>query len=151
MGQTWPLRYSTCALRIKIHLLVVSIKTLNWVQQKEKENTRMSMSEILPRECICKIISLTSPKDACRSCAVSRWLRELADSDEVWEGFLPSDCRHLISKSASPNLSSLPAKQLFCHLSHHPILLSDQNMVTQRNFSISFTTNLYIIIIIIIN
>ncbi|KAK4285565.1 hypothetical protein QN277_002249 [Acacia crassicarpa] len=88
----------------------------------------MGMMEILPRECICKIISFTTPKDACRSSAVSSAFKECVDSDETWEAFLPSDCRDLISRSSSPNLISLPTKQLYLHLADHPLLLADKTM-----------------------
>ncbi|KAK4285566.1 hypothetical protein QN277_002250 [Acacia crassicarpa] len=89
----------------------------------------MAITEILPRECVCKIISFTTPKDACRSSAVSSAFKECADSDETWEAFLPSDCRDLISRSSSPNLISLPTKQLYLHLSDHPLLLADKTMI----------------------
>lgn len=70
-----------------------------------------------------------SPKDACRSSAVCSALKDSADSDEAWEGFLPSDWQHLVAQSSSPNLNSLPKKQLYLHLCDHPLLLADNTLV----------------------
>ncbi|PON63761.1 F-box domain containing protein [Parasponia andersonii] len=44
-------------------------------------------------------MSLTSPRDACRSSVVSPLFRSVADSVAVWEKFLPPDYRKVISKS----------------------------------------------------
>ncbi|KAJ4957167.1 hypothetical protein NE237_013950 [Protea cynaroides] len=46
---------------------------------------------VLPEGCISNILSLTSPSDACRSSVVSSVFRSAADSNSVWERFLPSD------------------------------------------------------------
>ncbi|OMO88402.1 hypothetical protein COLO4_20279 [Corchorus olitorius] len=47
----------------------------------------MDFTKVLPEECLCMIISLTSPRDACRSALVCPALRSAADSDTVWERF----------------------------------------------------------------
>ncbi|KAI9116354.1 hypothetical protein K1719_012521 [Acacia pycnantha] len=88
----------------------------------------MEITAILPRECICKIISVTTPKDACRLSAVSSAFKESADSDDTWQAFLPSDWQDLIARSCSPELISLPKKQLYLHLSDHPLLLANRTM-----------------------
>ncbi|KAK4285580.1 hypothetical protein QN277_002260 [Acacia crassicarpa] len=95
---------------------------------KEPAQKKMEITAILPSECICKIISGTTPKDACRSSAVSSVFKRSADSDDTWQAFLPSDWQDLIAQSPSPDLISLPKKQLYLHLSDHPLLLSDKNM-----------------------
>ncbi|XP_010241135.1 PREDICTED: putative F-box protein PP2-B12 isoform X1 [Nelumbo nucifera] len=80
----------------------------------------------LPEGCISDIISLTSPRDACRSSAVSLVFRSVAESDVVWERFLPSDYKEILSRSDSPLLFS-SKKHLFFHLCHHPILIDNGN------------------------
>ncbi|KAI4346202.1 hypothetical protein L6164_013274 [Bauhinia variegata] len=82
----------------------------------------------LPEECISQIISYTSPKDACRCSLVNSALRAVADSDDVWESFLPSDYKEIISQSSSPHLISLYKKSLFFHLCDQPVLLADNIM-----------------------
>ncbi|XP_010241131.1 PREDICTED: putative F-box protein PP2-B12 [Nelumbo nucifera] len=78
----------------------------------------------LPEGCISNIISLTSPQDACRSLVVSSEFRSAADSDAVWERFLPSDYRDILSRSASA--VDFPSKKdLYFHLCDHPILIDD--------------------------
>ncbi|MBA0857865.1 hypothetical protein Goshw_018354, partial [Gossypium schwendimanii] len=64
----------------------------------------MDITRILPEECLCLIISLTSPVDACGSAMVSHALRSVADCDAVWEKFLPSDYKSIISGSSSSSL-----------------------------------------------
>ncbi|PON72905.1 Phloem protein [Trema orientale] len=83
----------------------------------------------LPEECISHIISLTSPRDACRSSLVSPLFRSVADSDVVWERFLPSDYRNAISQSVVfPVLNAMPKKSLYFHLYHNPVIIGDGNM-----------------------
>ncbi|XP_050254508.1 F-box protein PP2-B10-like [Quercus robur] len=80
---------------------------------------------VLPEGCISDIVALTTPKDACRSCAVSSIFRAAAESNAVWESFLPSDYQAIIAQSSSSsdflNLSS--KKQLYLSLSDNPILI----------------------------
>ncbi|XWS44832.1 hypothetical protein CRYUN_Cryun15aG0082900 [Craigia yunnanensis] len=83
---------------------------------------------------MCLILSLTSPRDACRSTLVSPTLRSVADSDVMWERFLPCDYKKIISGSSSPSLSlllSLAKKDLYVHLSFHPILIENGSMSFQ--------------------
>ena len=86
----------------------------------------------LPEECISHIISFTSPRDACRSSLVSPLFRSASDSDVVWEKFLPSDYKDLISQSATipeTTINSLPKKTLFFYLCNNPIIIGNGNMV----------------------
>ncbi|KAK9009761.1 hypothetical protein V6N11_036289 [Hibiscus sabdariffa] len=84
----------------------------------------MDFTRILPEECLSLIISLTSPADACRSAVVSPSLRSVADSDAVWEKFLPFDYNSIVSSS----LLSLGKKELYFNLSSHPILIHNSTM-----------------------
>ncbi|MBA0740471.1 hypothetical protein Gogos_013671 [Gossypium gossypioides] len=85
----------------------------------------MEITSILPEECLCLIISLTSPEDACRSAMISHAFRSVANRDEVWEKFLPSDYRSIISGSSSSSLLSLGKKDVYFHLCFHPILIQN--------------------------
>ncbi|KAJ4722948.1 F-box protein [Melia azedarach] len=91
----------------------------------------------LPVECISLIISLTSPRDACRLSVVSPAFKSAADSDTVWEKFLPPDYQQIItSNSVSSSFSSsslllmnsLSKKDLYFHLCNNPIPIDDGNM-----------------------
>ncbi|PUZ50092.1 hypothetical protein GQ55_6G031900 [Panicum hallii var. hallii] len=57
----------------------------------------------LPADCLAQAIALTSPRDASRCAAVSPTFRAAADSDHVWQRFIPSDDAQLL-------LAALPAK-----------------------------------------
>ncbi|XP_028782014.1 F-box protein PP2-B11-like [Neltuma alba] len=90
----------------------------------------MDITKVLPRDCMSKIVSFTTPRDACRSSAVCSAFKDSADSDETWEAFLPADCHHLVAQSSAPpaNLDSLTKKQLYHHLCDHPLLLANNTM-----------------------
>ncbi|XP_023928957.1 putative F-box protein PP2-B12 [Quercus suber] len=80
----------------------------------------------LPEGCIANIVSFTTPKDACRACAVSPIFRAAAESNAVWERFLPSDYQAIIARSSSPDILNLPSKkQIYLRLSDNPILIDD--------------------------
>ena len=68
--------------------------------------------DLLPEDCFAHILSLTSPRDACRSSQVSSSVRSLADSNSVWQKFLPSDYREILSRLAFPLVYS-SNKELF--------------------------------------
>ncbi|XP_078440393.1 F-box protein PP2-B1-like [Wolffia australiana] len=53
----------------------------------------------LPEGCISQIISFTSPRDSCRLAAVSTVFKSAAESDALWERFLPSDAQEWISRA----------------------------------------------------
>ncbi|XP_042501084.1 F-box protein PP2-B10-like [Macadamia integrifolia] len=79
---------------------------------------------ILPEGCISNIISLTSPRDACRSSVISSVFRSATDSDSVWERFLPSDYQQILSSSVSPYpLLFSSKKELYLHLCNNPLLI----------------------------
>ncbi|KAG9446785.1 hypothetical protein H6P81_012913 [Aristolochia fimbriata] len=56
----------------------------------------------LPEGCISCIISTTSPREACRSSAVSPAFRAASESDFVWERFLPTDYSDILSRAVAP-------------------------------------------------
>ncbi|CAJ1976103.1 unnamed protein product [Sphenostylis stenocarpa] len=82
----------------------------------------------LPEDCVSKILSHTSPPDACRFSMVSCVMRSAADSDLLWRTFFPSDYPHILSRALSPHtLDSSSYKHLFFSLCH-PLLIDDGNM-----------------------
>ncbi|XP_044493825.1 putative F-box protein PP2-B12 [Mangifera indica] len=91
---------------------------------------KIDMSAVLPEECISKIISFTSARDACRFSVVSSLFKSAADSDAVWEKFLPSDYQEIISSSVSPSLltTNLSKKDLYLHLCRNPITINNGTM-----------------------
>ncbi|KAK0608072.1 hypothetical protein LWI29_025163 [Acer saccharum] len=80
----------------------------------------------LPEGCIANVISFTTPSDACRLACVSTTFRSAADSDVVWDRFLPSDYLSAISDSASsPASSLLSKKELYLRACHNPLLINE--------------------------
>ncbi|XP_052182538.1 F-box protein PP2-B15-like [Diospyros lotus] len=71
--------------------------------------------DALPEDCIASILSLTSPPDAGKSSAVSSAVRAAAESDLLWESFLPPDYRDVLSRLTSPVLYR-SKKELFLRL-----------------------------------
>ncbi|KAH9680949.1 F-box protein PP2-B10 [Citrus sinensis] len=88
----------------------------------------MDITIALPAECISNIISLTTPRDACRLSVVSPVFKSAADSDSVWENFLPSDYKQIISNSVSSLITSLSKKDLYFHLCRNPIIINNGTM-----------------------
>ncbi|KAI9084740.1 hypothetical protein K1719_033146 [Acacia pycnantha] len=78
----------------------------------------------LPEACIAHVLSFTSPRDASRLSCVSSSFRSAADSDALWDSFLPPDCLSLLSRSSSPP-SFYSKKHLYFSLSHQPLLIDD--------------------------
>ncbi|XP_022746606.1 F-box protein PP2-B15-like [Durio zibethinus] len=77
----------------------------------------------LPVGCVSVILSLTSPPDACKSSLVSTTFQSAAESDLVWERFLPSDYREIVSK-ASNTFKFSSKKELYLLLCN-PVLVAD--------------------------
>ncbi|KAL8092763.1 uncharacterized protein LOC141693050 [Apium graveolens] len=71
-----------------------------------------------------EIVSRTSPVDACRLLAVSKRFRSAAESDVVWERFLPSDYQQFFSRADSHlDISFATKKELYLFLIGNPLLL----------------------------
>uniref|UniRef100_A0A0V0HX18 Putative F-box protein-like n=1 Tax=Solanum chacoense TaxID=4108 RepID=A0A0V0HX18_SOLCH len=79
----------------------------------------------LPEGCIANVLSLTSPRDASRLSVVGTVFRSAAESDAVWDRFLPPDYRDIISRSSdgpeSINVGS--KKELYLYLCDHPFFI----------------------------
>ncbi|KAK7278269.1 hypothetical protein RJT34_23295 [Clitoria ternatea] len=80
----------------------------------------------LPEGCIANILSFTTPRDVCKLSLVSSTFRSAADSDAVWDKFLPSDINTLISQSSSSSSLSVQSKKhLYISLCQNPLLIDD--------------------------
>ncbi|KAF3650404.1 F-box protein like [Capsicum chacoense] len=82
-----------------------------------------NIQSLLPDYCTGNILVFTSPVDVCRVSLVSKSLQSAAESDSVWEKFLPSDYESIISGSVTliPDFAS--KKDLYVYLHHNPILI----------------------------
>ena len=76
---------------------------------------------MLPGDCVSKILSFTSPTDAFRSSMVSSMFRSTAESDVVWEMFLPTDYKDVVSRLITP-LTFTTKKELFVSLCNHVLM-----------------------------
>ncbi|KAL8189316.1 hypothetical protein R6Q57_028882 [Mikania cordata] len=77
--------------------------------------------ERLPADCVADILSRASPRDACRSTVVASVFKAAAESDMLWERFLPPDHRKIMSESVFP-VTYKSKKELFFKLSS-PLLI----------------------------
>ncbi|KAL4636846.1 hypothetical protein ACB092_03G037200 [Castanea dentata] len=76
--------------------------------------------EMLPGDCVSKILSFTSPTDAYKSSMVSSMYHSAAESDVVWEMFLPTDYKDVVSRLITP--LTFTTKELFVCLCN-PVLI----------------------------
>nr|XP_011466053.1 PREDICTED: F-box protein PP2-B10-like [Fragaria vesca subsp. vesca] len=83
--------------------------------------------QALPEGCIANVISLTSPPDACRLSVLSRVIKLAAESDAVWDKFLPPETHEILSHSATASAAKFK-KELYMSLSHTPVLIDDAAM-----------------------
>nr|XP_045084762.1 F-box protein PP2-B7-like [Aegilops tauschii subsp. strangulata] len=103
------------------------------VKQARKEDEEQASGGIqrIPEECLEKAIGLTSPADACRAATVSAVFRSAADSDAVWEQFLPPDCDAVLERAVHL-VDSSSKKDLFMELSDEHVLLDDGKRVSAK-------------------
>lgn len=108
----------------------------------------------LAENCVSLILSFTSPLDTCTASCVSTDFKSAADSDELWNKFLPSDIDRILNRSVSP-LNYTTKRRLYFLLCDSPILLDHGNvsfslekrsgkkclMVAARQLSISWGDN----------
>ncbi|RXH82539.1 hypothetical protein DVH24_036880 [Malus domestica] len=89
--------------------------------------------QALPEGCIATVVSLTTPRDAGTLSSVSRSFRSAAESDTVWDRFLPPDIHTILSSSSpsmsvhpphvSPSSASKTKKELYLALCDNPVLI----------------------------
>ena len=90
----------------------------------DEETTRL---DDLPESCVTHVLALTSPRDACRCAAVSPSFRDAAESDAVWERFLPPDYRAVLLRAGSGRLAPPPSskKEAYLRLSDSAVVVGD--------------------------
>ncbi|XP_073146768.1 F-box protein PP2-B15 [Henckelia pumila] len=77
----------------------------------------------LPEDCVSRILSLTSPKDSCKMLAVSKQFRAPAESNLVWDRFLPTDYAQILpSINTCPTRDFQSKKELFLTLSDYVLV-----------------------------
>lgn len=122
-------------------------------EEEEEEEGRISCGTVmvdhidlqnLPEGCIANVVSLTTPRDACRLSLVSRSFKSASESDAVWDRFIPPETHTILSlQSPSSSVSSSPSspsstsnskskskKELYLTLCDNPILIEQGKMVT---------------------
>ncbi|XP_021909574.1 putative F-box protein PP2-B12 [Carica papaya] len=73
----------------------------------------------LPEGCIAGVLSLTTPKDTCILSLVAKVYKSAAESDAVWERFLPSGYETMIPES----LLHRSKKEIYLSLCDNPVLM----------------------------
>ncbi|KAJ8547113.1 hypothetical protein K7X08_010699 [Anisodus acutangulus] len=87
----------------------------------------MNPFTILSEGCISDIVSFTTPADAVRSSVISKGFKSAAESDIVWDKFLPSDHQDIVSRSVYPVIF-YSKKDLYFRLCESPILLDEDRL-----------------------
>ncbi|KAJ0240456.1 F-box domain-containing protein [Hirschfeldia incana] len=77
--------------------------------------------ETLPEDCISKVIYHTSPRDACVVASVSKTVKSAAESDLVWEKFVPQDYSSLVPRS----VDFMSKKEMYISLADDSVLIDD--------------------------
>ncbi|KAJ6373256.1 hypothetical protein OIU76_027565 [Salix suchowensis] len=82
----------------------------------------------LPEECWANVLSLTTPRDVCRLSAVSPIFKSAAESDVVWQSFLPHDLESILSTAPDGSLlmsSASSKKEVYFSLCDNPIIVDN--------------------------
>ncbi|KAL9233425.1 hypothetical protein vseg_008429 [Gypsophila vaccaria] len=99
---------------------------------KRDEEDESHLFDAMPEGCIATALSFTAPLHTCRLATVSKVFKSAADSDAVWDRFLPSDYREILARSeggAEGLLGDLVTKrELFFYLVDHPLLIDCSSM-----------------------
>ncbi|KAF8117028.1 hypothetical protein N665_0012s0043 [Sinapis alba] len=80
-----------------------------------------SRFDTLPEDCISMVIYHTTPRDACVVALVSKTVKSAAESDLVWEKFLPPE----YSSLALPSLDCSSKKKIYLSLADDPVLIDE--------------------------
>ncbi|KAF3333021.1 putative F-box protein PP2-B12 [Carex littledalei] len=86
-----------------------------------------SLIDYLPEDCLCHVMSLTSPRDAYNFSLTSTRFRSVVDSDVMWQAFLPSDYVAILSRAVDPVMFT-SKKDLFFKLSKNHVLIDRGTM-----------------------
>uniref|UniRef100_A0A7C9AMC6 F-box domain-containing protein n=1 Tax=Opuntia streptacantha TaxID=393608 RepID=A0A7C9AMC6_OPUST len=89
----------------------------------------------LPEECVSTILSLSTPRDACRAAAACSALLSAATSDFVWESFLPNDYNEILSRADQSLVGKVGSKKelFFMLCSSLPIDAGNKIFMLERS------------------
>ncbi|KAJ6295327.1 hypothetical protein OIU78_023366 [Salix suchowensis] len=83
----------------------------------------------LPEECWANVLSFTTPRDVCRFSAVSPIFKSAAESDVVWQSFLPNDLQSFLSTTAPDGSllmsSASSKKEVYFSICDNPIIVDN--------------------------
>ncbi|KAL1810431.1 hypothetical protein ACET3Z_027421 [Daucus carota] len=89
----------------------------------------IDLFEKLPQECIEEVVWRVGPMEACRLSAVCKRFQSAAESDLVWDRFLPSDYQQLRDRAdALPNMKFAHKKDLFLFLIGNHVSMDGNTM-----------------------
>ncbi|XP_019440599.1 PREDICTED: F-box protein PP2-B15-like [Lupinus angustifolius] len=71
--------------------------------------------ELLPNDCLEHILSFTCPQEVCKFSLISSIMKSMADSEVVWEKFLPLNYQEIVSRLVE-SFSCSSKKELFLTL-----------------------------------
>ncbi|KFK33434.1 hypothetical protein AALP_AA5G013000 [Arabis alpina] len=94
-------------------------------ERNEEIVSEYSPFDALPEECISKIISFTSPRDACVATSVCKTFESAVQLDSVWEKFLPAEYPSPIP----PSRFFSSKKELYFSLCNDSVLIEDDKMI----------------------
>lgn len=93
-----------------------------------------SRFDTLPEDCISMVIFHTTPRDACVVASVSRTVKSAAESDLVWEKFLPPEYSSL---ALPPSLDCSSKKKIYLSLADDPVLIDEGKKVNSIKIRVS--------------
>ncbi|WZZ01967.1 hypothetical protein YC2023_074295 [Brassica napus] len=82
--------------------------------------------DTLPEDCISMVVSHTSPRDACVVASVSKTVKSAAESDLVWDKFLPPEYSSLVPPRS---LDFSSKKEIYMSLADDSVLIDDGKKV----------------------
>lgn len=89
----------------------------------------------LPESCISTILSFTTPRDVSRLAAISKLFRSAADSDCVWNKFIPPQCYEILPRAVM-HIQFNSKRELYFRLCH--TILIDSGIKVYTNPCLSF-------------
>ncbi|KAL0889498.1 hypothetical protein Bca101_013481 [Brassica carinata] len=105
----------------------------SWGEGGGKIVSDSSPFDSFPEDCISKIVSFTSPRDACVATTVSKAFESAAKSDVVWETFLPPEYAFLVPRSRD----YASKKKLYFALCDEPVRIDDEKASGKRCIMLS--------------
>ena len=93
----------------------------------------------LPEEIIEEVVSLIGPMEACRLSVVCKRFLSAAESNTVWERFLPSDYQQFLDRADSlPNIKFAHKKDVFLFFIGNHVIFDGNTLVIPSYFLIVY-------------